>query len=302
MARGITESDVHNAADELVAKGDRPTVERIRAHLGTGSPNTVTRWLETWWRQLGPRLNAHSAQMELPEAPESVSRLAQQLWEQALGAARDEAEHELAQDRLHLDAERQVIDARESASQALLQERAYELEQARQRVLATEQRLADLQQAIELQQGQIEELGSQRAAFQTRSEHLEVERADLQRRAAQREEALTAEREAQAQHVRALEDRAHAEIDRARQETKAIRNELMAREQRWDADMQAFRAREEASRRALSLVEQEAAAQKLRADTLDSQLRHARASKAADKKVRASPRKAAPAKSKRGTQ
>jgi len=37
MARGITESDVHTAADELVARGERPTVERIRAHLGTGS-------------------------------------------------------------------------------------------------------------------------------------------------------------------------------------------------------------------------------------------------------------------------
>lgn len=33
MARGITESDVHTAADELVAGGDRPTVERIRTLL-----------------------------------------------------------------------------------------------------------------------------------------------------------------------------------------------------------------------------------------------------------------------------
>ncbi|MCC8469305.1 DNA-binding protein, partial [Xanthomonas phaseoli] len=36
MARGITESDVHCAADALVADGKRPTVERIRAYLGTG--------------------------------------------------------------------------------------------------------------------------------------------------------------------------------------------------------------------------------------------------------------------------
>ena len=41
MARGITEEDVHSAADALVCAGERPTVERIRAHLGTGSPNTV---------------------------------------------------------------------------------------------------------------------------------------------------------------------------------------------------------------------------------------------------------------------
>lgn len=60
MARGITESDVHAAADELVGKGERPTVERIRAHLGTGSPNTVTRWLETWWKRLGTRLRLSS--------------------------------------------------------------------------------------------------------------------------------------------------------------------------------------------------------------------------------------------------
>ncbi|MER2198665.1 DNA-binding protein [Stenotrophomonas sp.] len=38
MARGITESNVHTAADELVASGEPSTVERIRGHLGTGSP------------------------------------------------------------------------------------------------------------------------------------------------------------------------------------------------------------------------------------------------------------------------
>jgi hypothetical protein len=36
MARGITESDVHTAADELVAKGERPTVAG-RAMVGTGA-------------------------------------------------------------------------------------------------------------------------------------------------------------------------------------------------------------------------------------------------------------------------
>ncbi|MCC4634776.1 DNA-binding protein [Xanthomonas dyei] len=54
--RGITESDVHGVADALVADGERPTVERIRAYLGTGSPNTVVRWLETWWQGLGARV------------------------------------------------------------------------------------------------------------------------------------------------------------------------------------------------------------------------------------------------------
>jgi len=29
MARGVTESDVHSAADELVGKGERPTAEPV---------------------------------------------------------------------------------------------------------------------------------------------------------------------------------------------------------------------------------------------------------------------------------
>ena len=76
MARGITELDVHRAADALVAKGERPTVERVRAHLGTGSPNTVTRLLETWWQSLGSRLHPESPGVK--DAPAVVGKLAGQ--------------------------------------------------------------------------------------------------------------------------------------------------------------------------------------------------------------------------------
>src|SRR3546814_4557706 len=75
MARGITESDVHSAADAIVDAGERPTVERIRAHLGTGSPNTVTRWLETWWQGLGQRLQAQQASLSSPDAPDAVGKV-----------------------------------------------------------------------------------------------------------------------------------------------------------------------------------------------------------------------------------
>lgn len=89
MARGIIESDVHTAADELVAKGERPTVERIRAHLGTGSPNTVTRWLETWWNRLGTRLQPRRPDFD--DAPAVLAELAGQWWELALKHAREAA-------------------------------------------------------------------------------------------------------------------------------------------------------------------------------------------------------------------
>jgi hypothetical protein len=123
----------------------------------------------------------------------------------------------------------------------------------------------------------------------------------LHRRAALREEALLAERDAQVQHARAIEDRAHAEIDHARQEAKNIRIELTARVLRLDADMQSLLAREEAGRRTLSQAEQEAVAQRTRADTLERQLQQAHASKPEAQKARARGRKAQVIKTKSST-
>lgn len=103
MARGITESDVHTAADELVADGDRPTVERIRAHLGTGSPNTVTRWLDTWWKNLGIRLQPKRP--DLKDAPAVLAELAGQWWALALEHARESVLEEIADAKQSLAAE-----------------------------------------------------------------------------------------------------------------------------------------------------------------------------------------------------
>jgi hypothetical protein len=38
MPKGILHDQVIDAADTLLLAGERPTVERIRTHLGTGSP------------------------------------------------------------------------------------------------------------------------------------------------------------------------------------------------------------------------------------------------------------------------
>ena len=99
MAKGISESDVHRAADALVAAGERPTVERIRAHLGTGSPNTVIRWLDTWWGTLGERLAGHAA---LPALPETVASAFAHVWQHAVDSGRAAAEQELAAERAAL--------------------------------------------------------------------------------------------------------------------------------------------------------------------------------------------------------
>ena len=71
MARGITQDRVNQAADALLQRGQRPTIDKVRAELGTGSPNTLIRLLEIWWAGLAERLAAQ-ARADLPGVPEPV--------------------------------------------------------------------------------------------------------------------------------------------------------------------------------------------------------------------------------------
>ncbi|MBQ3301485.1 MAG: DNA-binding protein, partial [Eggerthellaceae bacterium] len=91
MARGVTQDQVTKAADALLARGERPTIEKVRAVLGIGSPNTLLRLLEVWWSELAGRLAAQ-ARAELPDIPEAVQRAMMTLWSEAVVATRQESE------------------------------------------------------------------------------------------------------------------------------------------------------------------------------------------------------------------
>jgi len=80
--RGITQSDVSHAADSLLRAGDRPTIEKIRAKIGRGSPNTINPMLDAWWRTLSARLDSGPA--ALHRLPESIAHITEALWMQAL--------------------------------------------------------------------------------------------------------------------------------------------------------------------------------------------------------------------------
>ncbi|MCR6496275.1 DNA-binding protein [Thermomonas sp. S9] len=135
MAKGITETDVHTAADEIITAGERPTVERIRAHLGTGSPNTVTRWLDTWWKQLGERLQKQQAHRALPQAPDALAFLAGEWWSLAMEHARANAEDAISQRRAALQAEQAALNTAKEAfrdEEALLRHQAADAAQLRE--------------------------------------------------------------------------------------------------------------------------------------------------------------------------
>src|SRR5271156_4486458 len=93
-SRGITARAVELAADVLLRSGERPTIEKIREKIGRGSPNTINPLLDAWWKRLAARLDAGPA--ALHRLPESVARVAEALWMQALDESRRRAEQELS--------------------------------------------------------------------------------------------------------------------------------------------------------------------------------------------------------------
>ncbi|KAG0754226.1 hypothetical protein G6F24_012555 [Rhizopus arrhizus] len=220
MARGITETDVHTAADELVAKGERPTVERIRAHLGTGSPNTVTRWLETWWNRLGTRLQP--VRPDLEDAPAVLVELAGQWWELALKHAQEAARRELASSERALAAERDALEASSRlAAEELAQMRAERDVAITGERIATTQ-ASELQHLVDQLQLQISELAEQRDLERRRADRTETARQQLDVRLHEARETAKSEREDWTEYVRSVENRALSDVDRARQEVKEL--------------------------------------------------------------------------------
>ena len=126
--RGVMFADVSHAADELLRLGERPTVERIRAKIGSGSPNTVGPLLDRWWKSLAARLDNGPAAFH--RLPESVSHIAEALWLQAIDEARARAMLEqsndrrgVAQDQERIEARAHVLSLREAEMESRMKER-----------------------------------------------------------------------------------------------------------------------------------------------------------------------------------
>ena len=96
MARGITQIDVWNACDALLLEGARPTIERVRQKIGSGSPNTVSPYLDTCFQHLGGRIKDPGAFAAPPALPDPVQQAAKHFWEAALGETRRDFDQRLS--------------------------------------------------------------------------------------------------------------------------------------------------------------------------------------------------------------
>lgn len=111
MAVGVPENDVFAAADAVLARGERPTVERVRLELGRGSPARVGALLDQWWEQLADRLRGET---RLPGLPAEVAQAFVAIWQQAITLAQGVAEQGLASQRQVLTEEREALVALEA--------------------------------------------------------------------------------------------------------------------------------------------------------------------------------------------
>lgn len=247
MARGVTQEQVNGAIEQLLLAGERPTIERVRATLGTGSPNTLTRMLDVWWQGLGERLTAQRRSAAIPEAPAAVVDAASALWEAALAEGKAQAEAAVAPERAALAEalatmeatmakERAAAEAAERARQAAVA--AAEGSQAA--LVISDQRVSDLLRQIAQLEARIQDLTVRGDALDARL-HLTLRDAESARGAA------AAERSALQAHVRQVEDRSHAEIDRLRQEIKVLKNQTATQAREHSS---ALRAAEQARRTA----------------------------------------------------
>lgn len=223
MAVGVPENDVFAAADAVLARGERPTVERVRLELGRGSPARVGALLDQWWEQLAERLRGET---RLPGLPAEVAQAFVAIWQQATTLAQGLAEQGLAGQRQVLADEREALSALEARARL-------EVVQARQQTAeaviarqSVETRLSDLDQLLVQRQAQIDDLCRQRDELQAQRDDGRHQLLELQQQLLDSREQAERARDEQQRYTRDVEDRAYREIDRSREESKALGAQL----------------------------------------------------------------------------
>jgi len=210
MARGITEADVCTACDALLLSGSRPTIERVRQHLGRGSPNTVGPYLDTWFKGLGARIQDPAAFAAPSGVPNPVGAAASHFWEAAQAEARRDVEQRVAEGVAQAEARAQASEARAQQTEAALQVSALGAQRA-------EEELTHLATALE-------QALRDHAAEKARVDEVRIASVASHHRIQQLEAELSSQRADAAQQVTAAIERADAADRRVAMELERERS------------------------------------------------------------------------------
>lgn len=272
MARGVTQEQVDQAIDQLLSDGLRPTIERVRTVLGTGSPNTLTRMLDNWWKALGERLSERRLSADVPAAPPEVSEAASLVWEAALKAAQGMALDAVAAQQQQLESDRvALITERDAAldSAAKAESRREAAETAR---LEIETRMLDLRRLADAQENQLIEVKGRMEAL---ANEVRLLQSALSKSAQAIEELRgqqVTERERLESAHRAAEDHWLKEVDQLRQERAAASKRVQQLETSHRDLQEAFHRHAATAASKLSDVELRESVALSRASSLEEEL------------------------------
>ncbi|ANY62431.1 hypothetical protein MA05_10440 [Comamonas aquatica] len=242
--RGIQEGDVWAAADALLAEGHKPTIEKVRMHMGRGSPNTVAPMLDAWFSTLGARLGLNQHTQDLRNSvPTEVLEAAQGLWSAALQHAQQAADLALA-DR---ETELQQSQAQLQAQEARLAQREEGLQQQKEAMDAAlklahaqredlSRRLDEMQQQLQERHALVERLRQENA---DQRKHQEA----LREQHAQELQVASQERQRLAEQFAGNERRMLADLDRTRQEVEKSKKAQQEAERKAESRYEELQAR-----------------------------------------------------------
>jgi hypothetical protein len=107
--RGPTVSyeEIERTARDLMAKGERPTVDGVRAALGRGSPNHIATCMQRFWKNQAALTTGNP--VALTHLPPELADAAVAQWEKALSLAQQTAQADDSAARAHLEQLRREI-------------------------------------------------------------------------------------------------------------------------------------------------------------------------------------------------
>jgi hypothetical protein len=271
--RGVQREDVWAAADAVLLAGEKPTIERVRQHLGSGSPNTVGPLLEQWFKHLGRRIQDPGAFAAPAGVPDPVLQAAQHFWETALAQTRGVFEERLRQGLAdavaNVEAEKERAEIASAAAyeasakatrlQGELGEQAQALRLANEELAAERARLQEVRVALATEKERL--VDERRRATTEMAEFKQqlavaADRAD----AADRRVALELERE------RTARTRAERQVEVLQKAIDAAREAERITKGQAQQHLEVSRQREEALQTRLALAEAELGVQQRLAD------------------------------------
>lgn len=159
----MTQTEIFEAADRIEARGERPTLDAVRAELGGGSFRDISAGMRKW----RARRKQADAEAGAPPAPvaQQAARFARQVWGAAVEEAseRQSAERAAAEKR-QAEALAQAEAERDEAA-SLADRLAASLEEARAQCAQLERDLERARQKTATKEGELREARAQFTAL-----------------------------------------------------------------------------------------------------------------------------------------